>query len=138
MGNFDYVMKNLTREGEWMLLQFLHRIGEEAVKMARLKHENDWTDQTGNLRSSINYGVYKNGVAVDMGKPEIYKEGAEGAQKARELLSELGSKSQNEYTLIIVAGMNYASFVENIYHKDVISGAAMKAEELAEKLIKGL
>ena len=39
--------------------------------------------------------------------------------------------------LIVCAGMNYAAYVENIHHRDVLTSAELVAESLAEKLLKG-
>ena len=33
--------------------------------------------------------------------------------------------------------MNYAAYVENIHHRDVLTSAELVAESLAEKLLKG-
>lgn len=49
---------------EELQLEALQQLGEECVTFARSDHANDWQDQTGNLRSSIGYMIFKDGKVV--------------------------------------------------------------------------
>lgn len=148
------------------IINQLGAIGEECVKYAREDHERNWGDVTGNLRSSIGYVVLWDGEPVIGGAPlprsvapgtrevtrhrkkkdgtvveyiahvKIGGDGKAGADRSKQLLEELRSKYPSGGTLILVAGMNYASFVESVHGKDVLTGASLIAEEKVERFIK--
>lgn len=160
LGDFHKQLGQATARMEKALLMQLSYIGETAVKYARQKHENDWTDRTGNLRSSIGYAIYKDGDKISGSnfpvvkprrtKPKQSKKkakknvktsvsgGQKGASEGWRLLNKLSAEHPKGYVLYVVAGMEYASLVENLNGKDVLTGARLKAEELAERLLKKL
>lgn len=123
-----------------LILHQLSYIGEEAVKIAREK--GSYMDVTGNLRSSIGYCILADGNPVVNGKTERFEgksgSGSEGAAASQALLSKLKSKFPQGVVLIVCAGMNYAAYVENVRHKDVLTSAELRAEELAKKLLGSL
>lgn len=107
--------------------------GEEAINYARQGHPNDWTDQTGNLRSSIGYAVVvENNSVVNKsdfsGKPE-------GSSAGNKVLKSAQSVNQGKIRLILVAGMNYATYVER-HGRDVLAGAKLKAENVLDDLLR--
>lgn len=124
----DHIVKQLTY------------IGEECIKIAR--ESGSYNDITGNLRSSIGYVVLYNGKAVKYGAEKRYNgkkgNGADGVQAAKTLLNELQAKFPYGVVLIVCAGMNYAAYVENIHHKDVLTSAELKAESLLKQLLQGI
>ena len=63
-GSIDNVLKAFLNEVERQIIESLCRVGEEAVSLARRPHAKDWQDQTGNLRSSVGYVVFKDGVQI--------------------------------------------------------------------------
>ena len=89
-------------------------VGGKAV--AHAKSYGNFTDRTGNLRSSIGYVLAKDGDIIDVGGFESISgpEGnnGEGISEGKKYAEELGKSSGSGYTLIIVAGMNYAEYVE--------------------------
>lgn len=99
-------------------------MGMDAVNTARDRHPQDWTDHTGNLRSSIGYAVFENGKKIDGSAFEVVKEGNEGSEKGRALIKSLANEMTSSYGLAIVAGMDYASFVEAKGY-DVLAGAEL-------------
>lgn len=115
----------------------LSYIGEECVKIAR--EVGNYGDVTGNLRSSIGYEVLYNGNPVYSGAVKQYKgkngNGEKGAPAARALLDKLAAEFPYGVVLIVCAGMNYAAYVEAIHHKDVLSSAQMRAEQLIQELL---
>ena len=127
----DEIVQELANE--------LSYIGEECVKIAREDHANNWGDVTGNLRSSIGYEVLYNGKPVFTGAVKQYKgksgNGEKGAPAARALLDKLAAESPYGVVLIVCAGMNYAAYVEAIHHKDVLTSAQMRAEQLIQELL---
>jgi hypothetical protein len=122
------------------LVKQLTYIGEECIRIAR--ENGSYNDITGNLRSSIGYVVLLDGKPVIQGKPKQYKgkngNGSDGAPAADALLKKLQAKFPWGVVLIVCAGMNYAAYVEAIHHKDVLTSAELRAEQLAKKLLKGL
>ena len=102
----------------------LRRIGEEFVNNARMKQT--YKDQTGNLRSSIGYGIFKDGKEVELklagGSPESQ---TSSEQMTREAGTELGKG----IWLIVVAGMNYALWVETNGY-DVLSGSRPTRDQI--------
>lgn len=105
------------------------RVGLQFVSDARISA--DFADRTGNLRSSIGFILLKNGdiIAEDF---ELSKRGTDkesGFDKAIQFAEEIaGEGIERGYTLIVVAGMQYAVFVEAMGY-DVITSSSFKAED---------
>lgn len=119
----------------------MEMIGEEAVRIAREKGKaNDYHDVTGNLRSSIGYVILIDGQIHKQGKPEQFGgsqgDGSQGVAAGQQLLKTLQTKFPWGVVLIVCAGMKYAAYVESVKHKDVLTSAELRAEELANKLLK--
>ena len=99
-------------------------------------------DITGNLRSSISYCILFHGNPVVNGKTERFGgksgDGGEGAGAAQALLEKLKSQFPYGIVLIVCAGMNYAAEVEHVRHKDVLTSAELRAQELAKKLLDSI
>ena len=117
------------------------QIGEKAVKIARELKPDDGSfhDVTGNLRSSIGYMILVDGRVVKQGAPKQYPgrigDGGKGVSEGISLLSKLKAKFPYGIVLVLCAGMEYAAFVENVKHKDVLTSASLNAEQLVKKLI---
>ena len=113
----------------------LQKLGEKCVSHARnIAPDTGFQDQTGNLRSSIGYMVFNNGVAVHIGYEQVLN-GAEGAKKGEELARKVGEQTKG-ICLIVTAGMDYALYVE-AKGRDVITSAEKMVErELPEELAK--
>ena len=120
---------------DFIIFRF-EQIGEEAVKIAR--ENGSYHDVTGNLRSSIGYIILNDGKVVIQGAPERYpkkEDGSKGEAEGQALLQKLKAKFPWGLVLIICAGMEYAAFVENVRHKDVLTSAEHLAESLMKKLL---
>lgn len=115
----------------------LFRLGEEAVTTAKNRPQKEsWYDHTGNLRSSVGYVVSKGGVPIEpngaITNSESFKvrlEGSEGAVKGREYATQIASKLGGDYSLVVVAGMEYAQKVEDIEGKDVLATATLQTKQ---------
>ena len=116
-------------------LMGLQRIGEQFIADAR--GIDTYTDQTGNLRSSIGYIILKNGKPVFGSRFDQVKDGGEGVKKGREFVESQIGKGDGGYVLIVVAGMDYAAAVESKNY-DVLTGSSTKAEAMLRKLITRL
>ena len=110
-------------------------VGEQAVREARKHHR--YLDQTGNLASSIGYCVLDNGKVVKESTFEVVKDGKEGSKEGSAFLHRLIAGHPSGIVLIIVAGMEYASYVE-AKNLNVLDSAEQLAERLLPKLFGSL
>lgn len=127
INDIDATFKALLAEVDRQLIESLTRVGEEAVKLAKMiPPERGFKDRTGNLRSSIGYVVLVDGKPVNVAFAAV-KGGHAGVNEGQRLALQVGSKTEG-YALVVVAGMNYAVHVES-KGRDVLTSA----EKIAEK-----
>lgn len=110
----------------------LQYMGEELAKYAKDQH--NYQDQTGNLTNSIGYAVVKQGKILNYGG-EIQP--GEGAAEGLKVAEQMAAKLPNSFSLIIVAGMNYAAYVEARGY-NVILPAQLKAMKDFPETVKRL
>ena len=106
------------------LILNLTRVGEQFV--TNVRNNADFTDRTGNLRSSAAYVIIDNGVQL----AENFKatsNGPEGIANAKKVIDEAKANFPTGLVLIGVAGMDYAAAVESKGF-DVITSSAGIAE----------
>ena len=129
--DMESCFRAVCEEVDYQIVEMLCSIGEEAVTTAKtIPEERGFTDRTGNLRSSIGYVVFKDGKPVT--EYFIQKnDGKEGVEKGRELAEQIGKETAG-YTLVVVAGMNYAVCVES-KGRDVLTSGELKAKEILPK-----
>jgi hypothetical protein len=87
-----------------------------------------FSDWTGNLRSSIGYIIYKDGKPLIETFPGNDKVGVSNGK-------DVASKAKipkKGFCLVVVAGMNYAHYVE-AKNYDVITGSSYEAEKLLKQ-----
>jgi len=116
----------------------LRRIGLQFVRDARINA--DFTDRTGNLRSSIGFVIAYNGDIrhTDFDKaPKGDSDKEEGVRNARQFAEDIAGDYSKGWVLIVVAGMEYAAAVES-RGKDVITGSSIKAGSSLKKTVKEL
>lgn len=101
-----------------------------------LSQAGSFNDQTGNLRSSIGFIILQNGQIIKSHFP-ITLGGADGVAAGEAVASELRLEYPSGFVLVLVAGMEYASFVEAKGY-DVISGSAITAKSQLAKYLKRL
>lgn len=111
-------------------------IGEMCVNHARIN--GNYTDQTGNLRSSIGFAVYRDGKKITGGDFKLHRNGHEGIEQGKRALEEAAREYNKGYVLIVTAGMKYAAYVEARHSLDVITSAEFVAEREAEWLLREL
>lgn len=133
INDIDATFKALLAEVDRQLIESLTRVGEEAVKLAKMiPPERGFKDRTGNLRSSIGYVVLVDGKPVNVAFAAV-KGGHAGVNEGQRLALQVGSKTEG-YALVVVAGMNYAVHVES-KGRDVLTSAEKFAEkEVAKEL----
>lgn len=123
------------RKLHYKIITTLMYVGEQCVNEAR--RNGSYLDQTGNLRSSIGYVVLHNGVAVSPINFEQVKKGSKGTSKGEQFIKQLAAQYSKGYTLIVVAGMNYAAHVE-ARGLNVLASSELKAENITPKMLKKL
>ena len=118
-------------------IERLQMLGEKCVKHARLiPASSGFTDQTGNLRSSIGYIVFKDGKAIHENY-EIVKQGSEGMKQGKELAEKTAMKHPKGLLLVVTAGMDYALELE-AKGRDVLTSAEHLAAQELPKMLKAL
>ena len=114
------------------LVYNLCAVGEQVLNAARLT--NSYKDQTGNLRSSIGYVVAVDGEIVQMSSFDTVKEGREGSRGGKEYAMQLVRDFPQGIVLIVVAGMNYASYVSAKGY-DVLDSSELLADKLVPQML---
>ena len=117
--------------------EVLSEAGADIVEKIRNGELSSWNNQSGSLRSSVGGGVTRKGVIVKSFGFGTILSGAEGSRKGRELLSRLALEyAVYDYALIIVAGEDYAVYVEAIEGKVVLSSARLRTDRALPRLLK--
>lgn len=135
--HFKHLRETVERE----IISAFARAGEETVNDIRDRaagHPN-WTDRTGNLRSSVGYVVFHNGEEVSLGGFDLtHNKGtnpSEGVEVGREYARARGVEVPQEgYLLIVSAGMNYASYVEKKDYEVVMFVEAETRQRIQKRL----
>ena len=112
----------------------LNDVGVECVKEARTAMR--YKVQSGNLTSSTGYAVVYNGRIVKQSNFKKVKQTAtEGAATGKELIRQLASLYADGLVLILVAGMNYAVYVE-VRGYNVLNSAEDLAKQLVPEMLR--
>ena len=110
--------------------------GLQTIRAIRTGEASNWNDDTSNLRSSIGYIVTVDGKIVDSnGFEAVRPEGAEGARKGRIYAQELALNHPKGIALIVVAGMEYAAYVEDVEGKVVLAGGKIFAKNYLRRIL---
>jgi hypothetical protein len=116
--NEQYILRKLKEASEQIendLIKIQAFVGEKFVKEARdglnisgAFPKGDYHDRTANLRSSIGYFILKDGVVIQ----HNLEGNSEGIAAAKTALQQIHPRI-GAIQLILVAGMDYASYVES-------------------------
>lgn len=141
----DEVIKYIKKQADKvsnLFIDDLDYVGSKVVTYIRHRGPDEsWVDQTGNLRSSIGYVIVKDGEIVRrsgfgvVNGPKRDDSTEDGSRIGLSYAEQLSSSYTKGYALIIVAGMNYASYVEAIDSKDVLASGEIEASKLVAKLV---
>lgn len=102
---------------EQMLDMRLMQLAEEAVTFS--KQNKGYKDRTANLKNSISFALYRDGQQLRIHEGRIPKpeESERGQGQVRDALERYaktqGVEAAKGYALVIVAGMEYAPYVEH-------------------------
>lgn len=159
---YNYVIEQV--EGARIgAINALNYVGLQCVTEAR--KNGRYTDQTGNLRSSIGYAIIENGKVISKsgfekvrGQGENYQlvnfktkqgksvkywtkgktgDGTEGSNTGQAFINRLASTYKNGLVLVVVAGMDYAAYVEARGY-NVLNSAETLAKTLVPEMLKQL
>ena len=132
------IIKRLT-------IRALSKLGEQCVTKIRDRAgDKSWYDQTGNLRSSVGYIVLYDGKEAQRGgfMPTSAPEGngSKGKQEGQNYLEETAKTvaESSDFSLVVVAGMNYAGVVEAMDNKDVLASTELWAREQVPLMLEKL
>lgn len=122
-----------------LTLRALSYLGEKCVIEARDRSpEESWIDRTGNLRSSIGYVIASEGEIIKYSDFTVVKNGSEGPETGKTLAEEIARKYRSGYVLVVVAGMNYAEYVEAMDNKVVLASAELFARQQLPSMMQKL
>jgi hypothetical protein len=132
------IVRKLSIIGE-ECITLARNLGEEYRSMSVAKreflrhrpHQPNYIDLTGNLRHSLSYVVLKDG-------EEVKSDYGTNKQPSAQIAAEMKSKYPNGYTLILIAGMEYAAELTFLKGYDVLSSPNIKAKELFSDFINEL
>ena len=134
----DMLMREAERV-ERLTIRALSKLGEQCVTKIRDRAgDKSWYDQTGNLRSSVGYVIAHNKNIIQYSTFNQVSQGSEGVKTGKDLAKELAKRYSNNYVLIVVAGMNYAEFVEAMDNKDVLASTELWAREQVPLMLEKL
>lgn len=122
-----------------LTLRALSYLGEKCVIEARDRSpEESWIDRTGNLRSSIGYIIVSEGRIIKYSDFAVVKNGSDGPEAGKTLAEEIAKKYHSGYVLVVVAGMNYAEYVEAMDNKVVLVSAELFARQQLPSMMQKL
>lgn len=134
----DMLMREAERVDR-LTIRALCELGEECVGRVRDRAgDKSWYDQSGNLRSSVGYVIAHNKNIIQYSAFNQVKQGSEGVKTGKDLAEKLAKRYSNNYVLIVVAGMNYAEFVEAMDNKDVLASTKLWVKEQVPLMLEKL
>lgn len=107
-------------------------------EMAGKPHKPNYIDWSTNLRSSIGYVIVQDGrIRLKNGFKVVKRGGGQGSKTGLSFAKEIAKNSPKGYCLIVVAGMEYATYVHNKGY-DVLDSAELEAERIVPELMRQL
>lgn len=132
---YNYVIDQ-QKNAKKAVINVLTYVGLECVKEAR--ENGKYIDRTGNLRSSVGYAILENGKAIKKSKFEkVMPTANQASKKGKALIDSLASTYNTGLVLVVVAGMNYAVYVE-AKGLNVLNSAETMAKTLVPQMLKQL
>lgn len=139
----DYLAREVEKH-QARIIKMLQNVGETVVNKIRTSDISEWNDQTGALRSSIGYIISLDGVPLmesnfeRVDGPKRDATSVDGSQVGKSYAETLVSLYPKGIALIVVAGMEYASYVERMENKTVLAQGELEARRLVSQLIEQL
>lgn len=132
--DIDDLFRNITQNRLPLFIQAITEALERTCMqvVTEAKQLNTYKDRTNNLRSSIGYVIYNNGehVADNFEAAGVGQEGdgSEGMMKGQQVAEETAAMFPSGIVAVVVAGEDYALFVEARGY-DVITGPSRSLNE---------
>jgi hypothetical protein len=126
-----YIAKQVQyfqQQVELAMKSLLQEFGEELVAFAKDTHT--YTDRTGNLTNSISYAIVRHKEILYYN--EVQREEANAA--ALKVAMKMAESLSDAYSLIVVAGMNYAAFVESRGYNVILPAELKAKQEFTDKV----
>lgn len=127
LSSIDAYIDGKMEEAKQTIIDNLCYVGSECINEAKVN--GNYNNPSGNLRSSIGYAVVVDGQIYEQAVVEQTGNGTEGRANAEAFLAKLAQEHPTGFWLIVVAGMNYAVYVEG-RGKNVLTSAELLAERL--------
>lgn len=120
------------------IVRTLMYCGEQIVNKVRDGSKpKSYKDQTGNLRSSTGYILTYNGKVLSKSNFANVLNGGEGSKEGEDFAKRLSNQHDKGFALIVVAGMEYAVYVEDKGY-DVLMSGELLAENIIPRMLKQL
>lgn len=129
---FADAMREYLNKRKKKVAKALLYVGSEAVDEQRDAHK--YKDRTGNLTSSIGCVAVMDGKVVGASDFESVKDGIDGGAQGQTFAQELADDTQEGVSLIVVAGMPYAKYVNDRGY-DALDTAQLVAEKKIGKIL---
>jgi len=126
-------MRHGAQQVKKRILVLMEVAGTAGMNAARLN--GSYLDQTGNLRSSVGYALVEDGKLVKTGEFNQVKNGGEGPQQGRQLAEQIATEFPKGITVVLLAGMPYASALSARGY-DVIDSGILTTMRLVPELLK--
>ena len=124
-----------VRQFNLAVVNELERVGEESLN--RIKRSHDYLTQTGKLESSTGYNVVMKGRVVRSGNFRAALDTAEakdGTLMGKALADELARQYTDGIVLIMVAGAEYAAYVDAMGYDVITSGFLWAERRLPQRM----
>lgn len=139
--NINAIFKDLEARLRPLIIEAVTEAFEQACLevVEQAKSLDTYQDQTNQLRSSIGYQIYNQGVLVTeyfqaSGKGDG-SGSAQGVARGKAVAAESARQYPDDVVGVIVAGAHYALYVESKGY-DVISGPASQLKEITSKYLR--
>lgn len=127
----NYLKNGVEAELHRQIVRNLEHLGMECIIVAKLSKE--YINRTGNLENSIGYLILKDGQIIS----STFGNG-EGGKQGKIHAGNVSKQYQEGYALIVVAGMEYAGYVEDVHNLAVLKPAENYARSKAEQIMRGI
>lgn len=139
--NINAIFQDLEARLRPLIIEAVTEAFEQACLevVEQAKSLDTYQDQTNQLRSSIGYQIYNQGVLVTeyfqaSGKGDG-SGSAQGVARGKTVAAEAARQYPDDVVGVIVAGAHYALYVESKGY-DVISGPASQLTEITSKYLR--
>ena len=137
-------LQAMVQQAKAEIVERMLWIGEETTNEARRYNGKQYTDQTGNLRSSTGYALVVDGETTNVSDfPQVPPrndprgEAGQGSPTGRSYAEQVATQFPTGIALVVVAGMSYAKYVSNRGY-NVLDSARTYARSQVEQLVKKL